>query len=105
MAQSIIPKNLAADVSALNSKFAIPITNGTNLNSLTSPGFYSCSNGSIAQSLTNCPTVANFAMFVMSKGSYVTQVIFSLGSNIYTRTQTSSGFDHWFVFSGTDTGA
>ena len=96
---------LNSNLATVSGKFSIAITNGTNLNNLTSPGFYDCPTGAIAQSLSNCPTTGNFTMIVMSKGSYITQVIFAWGNIIYTRTQTSSGFDHWFQFTGTDTGS
>ena len=96
---------LNSNLATVSGKFSIAITNGTNLNNLTSPGFYDCPTGAIAQSLSNCPTTGNFTMIVMSKGSYITQVIFTWGNIIYTRTQTSSGFDHWFQFTGIDTGS
>lgn len=47
-----------------NSLNCIEITEGTDLNTLTTPGFYRCKSNATAESLTNCPTVYAFFMVV-----------------------------------------
>lgn len=51
------------------------ITTGTDLNTLTTPGSYSCSTGTIAQSLSHCPVIYGFMMHVYPYGSGVAQLI------------------------------
>lgn len=82
--------------------FFTTITANTNLNDLTVPGFYGCSNASIAASLSNCPVSGSgFALLVMYKSTaYQTQVLF-YGTTIYSRTRTSNGWDGWYSFAGT----
>ena len=82
--------------------FFTTIAANTNLNDLTAPGFYGCSNASIAASLSNCPVSGSgFALLVMYKSTaYQTQALF-YGTDIYSRTRTSNGWGSWYRFTGT----
>ena len=107
---TLTTSNLTADASgglnALNSnmasllgRFYIEIAANTDLNNLSTPGFYSCATGATAQSLTNCPATSNFTMFVMGKGSYNNQIIF-WGGDIYVRSGGSAGYGNWAKHTG-----
>lgn len=90
----------------IETKFVNSIKANTNLNNLTDIGFHYCATSAIAQTLANNPAGSiNFTMIVMCKSDLRTQVIFAGGNRIYTRTSTSSGWGHWYSYSGTDTGA
>lgn len=84
--------------------FDIEISNGQDLDSLTKEGMYGCATGSTAQTLVHCPVTSNFTMLNMRKGNLLNQIIFS-GGGIYVRSGSSSGYGHWFKYTGTDTGA
>lgn len=63
------------------------IAASTNLNTLTTPGWYKCSASADAATCTNCPTKVAFAMEVLSNAG-TTQIVYEYsGSNqkIYTR--------------------
>lgn len=77
------------------------IVSGTDLNSLTTEGFYGCSSASVATSLSNCPTSTNFVMIVMGKSSSLKTQLIIAGSNMYFRTQTSGGWGSWYQLTGT----
>jgi hypothetical protein len=69
------------------------IAASTNLNTLTTAGWYKCPTNTNAAGLTNCPTKNAFAMEVLSNVG-VTQIIYEYNANnspkIYTRSQGDS---------------
>ena len=89
-----------ADGNKLNGKFQTEIVAYTDLNSLTTPGFYYTTSVAVTDTLSHCPdTGYNFTMFVMTKGSpNLTQVIFWKGETIYTRSTTGGTFSDWCKF-------
>jgi len=76
------------------------IVSNTDLNSLTTPGLYDCKNSTVAGTLSHCPVSAGFAMIVLKKGSYASQMI-HYGSKLYTREKSSAGWGSWYVYNGT----
>ena len=61
----------------------IKITANTDLNTLTSVGFYSCTSNQTVSTLSNCPTVYSFTLSVELNGAYgngVKQVLTEYGS-------------------------
>lgn len=84
------------------------LTTGTDLDDITALGAYNANTGTIAGSLTNCPTSSPFRMDVMTlNGStrYIQKIITYESSNtalrVYMRAYTSSGWTSWFMFEGT----
>lgn len=93
-------QSVKAALDALNSKWHKNINADQDLNNLTDIGLYDCQTGAIAQTLSNCPASSNFVMQVYLKGSYHTQLIID-GTNIYIRSQISSGWQRWYKLTGT----
>ena len=93
-------QTLKAALDSLNSKWHKNINADQDLNNLTDIGLYDCPTGAIAQTLSNCPASSNFVMQVYLKGSYHTQLIID-GTNIYIRSQVSSGWLRWYKLTGT----
>ena len=69
----------------------VAIPREADLNDYTTIGKYYVSSASAAQSLSNCPTTANFVMYVIKRTSDISQIIMDLYGHIYTRHATSSG--------------
>lgn len=97
--------SLAADVKALNDSFdafsLTVITENSDLNDYTTPGFYGASSTALVATLRNCPSLnANFSMLVMKKNiAHVNQIIFVPGGSsleIHARTITTAGWQPWF---------
>ena len=85
-------------ISNLNNKFFTQISSGTNLNNITTTGFYGVLNGTIAASLVNTPiTSGGFVLEVLNKGGTVVQTA-KTGDQLFTRGQYSGGFDSWHEF-------
>ena len=73
------------------------IAASTNLNTLTTAGWYKCSTNATAAGLTNCPTKNAFAMEVLSNAG-VTQIVYEFvtsGQKIYTRNYYDSTWSAW----------
>ena len=87
-------------IDSLNNNWHINLVAGQDLNGITGRGFYDCPTSTIAQSLVNCPTTNNFVMQTMTKGAYCTQIIFT-GDKMFLRTQVSSGWGSWYMFTAT----
>ena len=84
------------------------LTTGTDLDDITALGAYNANTGTIAGSLSNCPTASPFRMDVMTlNGStrYIQKIITYESANtalrVYMRAYTSSGWTSWFMFEGT----
>lgn len=98
--QAQVRENIGAfsqdDGDAINSKFDARVQSGTDLNNLTTPGFYGVINGTVAGSLINSPiTNTSFAIIVQRKSdTYISQLAYS-GDRFYMRAQYSSGFQPW----------
>lgn len=89
-----------AEVNSLNNNWHKNLVVGQNLNDIDGRGFYDCPSSAIAQSLVNCPTTNNFVMQTLTKGAYCTQIIFT-GDKMFLRTQVSSGWGSWYMFTAT----
>lgn len=86
---------IKSDLDALSGKFYTAISFGTDLNSLTTPGFYGVLSGATASSLVHTPiTDDGFVLQVFNKGNTVVQVVTS-GYGYFMRGQSSSGFSNW----------
>lgn len=73
------------------------IAASTNLNTLTTAGWYKCSSDATAANLTNCPTKNAFAMEVLSNAG-TTQTVYEYmasGQKIYTRNCYDSAWGAW----------
>jgi hypothetical protein len=73
------------------------IAASTNLNNLTTAGWYKCSASATAAGLTNCPTKNAFAMEVLSNAG-VTQTVYEYatsGQKIYTRNLYDNTWGAW----------
>lgn len=73
------------------------IAASTNLNTLTTAGWYKCSASATAAGLANCPTKNAFAMEVLSNAG-VTQTVYEFvtsGQKIYTRNYYDSTWGAW----------
>lgn len=78
------------------------LANGSDLDTLTTVGHYSANSGSAASSMVNCPTTANFSLFVILRtDTYVSQIIIAATTNLYYRYQTSTGWVAWRKISTT----
>lgn len=101
LSDSNVKYNYYGGLDVLNTRFQAEILANTDLNSLTTPGFYYTSTVAVTDTLSNCPNTGyNFTMFVMTKGSNnLTQIIFWKGETIYTRSTTSGVFGNWVTFS------
>lgn len=91
-------------ITLLDTLFGQPtgISSGADLDNYTTVGHYSANNGTVASSLSNCPTTANFTLFVFWRTiSYKTQVIIPGGNTLFIRYQGSSGWTAWRKISTT----
>ena len=73
------------------------IAASTNLNTLTTAGWYKCSANATAAGLTNCPTKNAFAMEVLSSAG-ITQTVYEYmasGQKIYTRNYYDGTWGAW----------
>lgn len=74
------------------------IAASTNLNTLTTPGWYKCSASADAATCTNCPTKVAFAMEVLSNAG-TTQIVYEYSNDgaqkIYTRNLYDSAWGAW----------
>lgn len=85
-------------ITLLDTLFGLPtgITSGADLNTYTTVGHYSANSSTAASSLSNCPTTANFTLFVIWRTvSYKTQIIIPGGNTLYIRYEGSSGWTAW----------
>lgn len=68
----------------------------SDLDTYTTVGHYSANTGTTASSLSNCPTTANFSLFVIWRtDSLKSQIIFTAGNTLFYRYQSSSGWSAW----------
>lgn len=75
------------------------IQENTDLDNLTTPGVYSCQTGSVAASLSNCPTTDSFTLIVAAKSSEtLSQMI--IGTSVHFRWKASTGFSIWHLLAG-----
>lgn len=74
------------------------IAASTNLNTLTTPGWYKCSASADAATCTNCPTKVAFAMEVLSNAG-TTQIVYEYSNDgahkIYTRNLYNGAWGAW----------
>lgn len=85
-------------ITLLDTLFGLPtgITSGADLNTYTTVGHYSANSSNVASSLSNCPTTANFTLFVFWRTvSYKTQIIIPGGNTLFIRYEGSSGWTAW----------
>lgn len=88
--------SLKSDIDTLNSKFFTSIPENTDLDNLTEQGFYGCPNSTRAATLINSPTTAAaFTMLVILRSTSTPQQVAFLNATIYTRFQSSSGWQPW----------
>lgn len=79
----------------------VSIPNGSDLDNYLAPGLYGVGSASATQTLSHCPTTANFALLVLSASSTsgslagARQLLIDSGGKIYWRSATSSGFSAW----------
>lgn len=72
----------------------ISIPSNSDLDTYTTPGKYYCGSGDVCKTLVNSPVASdNFTLFVLKRttGASITQLIITLGSQIYIRGCNSSG--------------
>lgn len=90
------------------------IEDNTDLNTLTVPGVYISTSGSKTGTLINCPVSSSPFRLEVKYTALTTRYIQTLqagATNIYTRnkytdtTPQVTGWNHWYRFSGTDTGS
>ena len=85
------------------------IPNGTDLDTMQTPGAYACSGATVAATLTNCPTTTEaFIMYVdyIAATSRIIQRLYAMNTSngvpcIYIRTLYSGGWCTWYKFEGT----
>lgn len=85
------------------------IPNGTDLNTMQTPGAYACGGATLAASLVNCPTTTDaFIMYVdyIAATSRIIQRLYTMNTTngmcrIYIRGLYSSGWGTWYMFEGT----
>lgn len=84
---------------------------GDDLNDFTTPGIYRCTNSTTAAAILNMPSTlaqqAGGRLIVSTVGGSgrVCQIYISAGARFWIRTNIATGFQHWFEYSGIDTGA
>lgn len=84
---------------------------GDDLNDFTTPGIYRCTNSTTAAALLNMPSTlaqqAGGRLIVSTVGGSgrVFQIYISAGARFWIRSNMAAGFQHWFEYVGTDTGA
>lgn len=84
---------------------------GDDLNNFTTPGIYRCTNSTTAAALLNMPSAlaqqAGGRLIVSTLGGSgrIVQIYISAGARFWIRSNTAAGFQHWFEYAGTDTGA
>ena len=103
---------MQTDISAISPGFfqlGEVIPDGTNLNNLTTPGIYISTSGDKTGTLVNCPVSSSPFRLEVKYTALTTRYIQTLqagATNIYTRNKYSDTlWNHWYRFSGTDTGA
>lgn len=89
-----------ANITILANPQVNAIAASTDMNTLQTPGFYSCAQSSTAAGLTNCPTANAFSM-VITQSNGVTQTIREYGASAATnkawfRTFYNSAWGNWF---------
>lgn len=86
------------------------ISNGTDLNTMQTPGAYACGGATVAASLLNCPTTTDaFIMYVdnITTESRIIQRLYAMNTStgvpcVYIRALYSGGWGAWHRFEGTD---
>jgi hypothetical protein len=101
ISNAVSGKITIADVFGIGSQ----IESGTDLNTITTRGLYTCSSVTIANSLLNVPiTGSAFRLEVkwLNNSSRIRQECYILSdtSTYYARTYTSTGWKQWFKFEG-----
>lgn len=108
---------MQTDISAISPGFfqlGTVISDGTDLNDLTTPGVYISTSGDHTGTLFHCPVSSSPFRLEVKYTAITSRYIQTLqagASNIYTRnkytdtTPQNTGWNHWYRFSGTDTGA
>ena len=79
------------------------IPNNSDLDTYTTVGKYYMGSESGAQTLINCPTTTNFAMYVITRTSsnILTQIIIGLNGRMYVRSKSSTGWRNWSTYATT----
>ena len=73
------------------------IPSNADLDTYLTPGEYYAPTSAVASTLSHCPVEANFTMLVLRKASALfTQVLYSLGTLVYTRSQSTTGWSPWY---------
>ena len=103
---------LQSDVLAISPGFfqlGSVIPDGTDLNDLQTPGIYISTSGAHTATMINCPVSSSAFRLEIKYTALTTRFIQTLqagATNIYTRNKYSdSAWNHWYRYSGTDTGA
>ena len=108
---------LQTDIIAISPGFfqlGTVLEDGTDLNDLTTPGIYISTSGDHTGTMIHCPVSSSAFRLEVKYTALTSRYIQTLqagASNIYTRnkytdtTPSNPGWNHWYRFSGTDTGA
>lgn len=103
---------LTGDVAALQPGFftlGTVIEDGTDLDTLTTPGIYISTSGAHTGTLVHCPVSSSAFRMEVKYTALTTRYIQTLQAGataIYTRNKYSNtAWNHWYKFEGTDTGA
>ena len=108
---------MQTDISAISPGYfqlGTVIPDYTDLNELTTPGVYISTSGDHTGTLQHCPVSSSPFRLEVKYTAITSRYIQTLqagASNIYTRnkytdtTPQNTGWNHWYRFSGTDTGA
>ena len=76
------------------------IPSNSDLDTYTTVGKYYMGSESGAQTLTNCPTTTNFAMYVLTRttSGVLMQIIIGLNGRMYVRSKSSTGWRSWSTY-------
>lgn len=82
----------------------IPILSGTDLNSITTPGYYKCDANSTAETLINCPISYAFSMEVLSHAGIHQRLIMykSYDTHTYVRNYYGNVWGPWQIIMNTE---
>lgn len=84
--------------------FGVPtaIPSGASLNDYMTVGHYTANTGTIATSLSNCPTTVNFSLFVIYRTeTLISQIIIAATNAIWIRYRSSTSWSSWYRYTGT----
>ena len=103
---------MQTDISAISPGYfqlGTELEDGTDLNDLTTPGIYISTSGAHTGTLIHCPVSTSAFRLEVKYTALTTRYIQTLqagATNIYKRNKYSdTTWNHWYRFSGTDTGA